>query len=449
LSIDLQTLQLRFSDGSLDPAALLDTVYSRIANYADKAVWIDLLTREDAAVQLAEAEARKISGMPQPLFGIPFAVKDNIDVAEHPTTAACPAFSYIAQKSATVVTRLCSAGAILIGKTNLDQFATGLVGTRSPYGACKNVYDNRYISGGSSAGSAVAVAAGLVSFSLGTDTAGSGRVPAAFNNLVGLKASRGLISAAGVVPACRSLDCVSIFALNCTDAKTIFDVAAGLDTSDPFSRTASEIPTPRAWKKRGFRFGVPRDDDLKFFGNTSAESRYRAAINRLSSIGGVPVIIDYRPFAKAAALLYNGPWVAERTSAIKDLLKRKPDALLPVTRTIIERGFTLDAISTFEAQYALAALKQSARPVWEQIDVMLLPTAGTIYTHAQIEADPIQLNSNLGYYTNFVNLMDLCAVAVPNGFQPNGLPVGVTLIAPAGTEHPLLSLADDFHEKKS
>jgi allophanate hydrolase len=449
LHIDIQSLGRRFADGSLDPFDLLETVYANIRAYSDPAVWIDLFDITEAQRQLAEAVHRKNGGIPQPLFGIPFAVKDNIDVAGHPTTAACAAFSYIAEKSATVVSRLCGAGAILIGKTNLDQFATGLVGTRSPYGACENVFDRRYISGGSSSGSAVAVAAGLVSFSLGTDTAGSGRVPAAFNNLVGLKPRGGLISAAGVVPACRSLDCVSIFSRNCADARWVLDVAAGLDTADPFSRTVAEIPAARSWKKPGFHFGVPRDEDLKFFGDAQAEAKYREAIQRMISLGGVSSVFDYRPFAQAASLLYNGPWVAERANVVKELLKRDPDALLPVTRSIIEPGLSVDAMSAFEGQYKLASLRQSVRPVWEKIDVMLLPTTGTIYTRAQVQADPIQLNSNLGYYTNFVNLMDLCAVAVPNGFMGNGLPVGVTVIAPAGMEYPLLALAEEFHRKVS
>lgn len=445
ISLDIGSLSARYADGSLEAGKVLDEVYARLERYPDKSVWIDLPGREDADGQLARALARKKQGIPQPLFGIPFAVKDNIDVAGRPTTAACPAFVYTPSKSATVVSRLCDAGAIMIGKTNLDQFATGLVGTRSPYGACANVFDSRYISGGSSSGSAVAVAAGLVSFALGTDTAGSGRVPAGFNNIVGLKPTRGLISAAGVVPACRSLDCVSILALTCADAAAVFAVAAGADPADPFSREPGDIPVRGSWDPKAFRFGVPRDQDLRFFGNEQAQKLYRDAIKRMESLGGSPTIIDYTPFSKAAALLYEGPWVAERTSVVKELLERDPSALLPVTRTIIERGKKVDAISAFEGLYALEALRQAAKPLWAQMDVLLLPTTGTIYTKDQIAADPIGLNTNLGYYTNFVNLMDLCAVAVPGGFQSNQLPAGVTLIAPAGCEKPLLSLADAMH----
>jgi len=441
--LDIASLRARLTTAE-QARRLLDKVYTRIEHYPDKAVWIDLPGSGDAQAQLEFSVQRMRQGSPQPLFGIPFAVKDNIDVAGRPTTAGCPAFAYTPEKSATVVSRLCDAGAILIGKTNLDQFATGLVGTRSPYGACQNVFDSRYISGGSSSGSAVAVAAGMVCFALGTDTAGSGRVPAAFNNIVGLKPSRGFISAAGVVPACRSLDCVSIFAQNCADAATIFEIAAGYDPADPFSRTIDDLPPPRAWYPTEFRFGVPRHEDLAFFGNADAESLFKAAITRLADLGGTQVTIDYQPFSQAASLLYDGPWIAERTTVVQDLLQRDPNALLPVTRSIVERGLNFSAVSAFQAQYKLAELKQITRPTWEQIDLLLLPTTGTIYTRAEVEADPIRLNTNLGYFTNFVNLMDLCALAIPSGFQKNGLPVGIQLIAPAGQESALIKLAEGF-----
>jgi allophanate hydrolase len=426
-------------------ADLLDEVHRRIAEYPEKSVWIEVFSRGETQRQLEVARLRAEDGIAQPLLGVPFAVKDNIDVAGHPTTAACPAFAYTPGKSATVVERLCAAGAIVIGKTNLDQFATGLVGTRSPYGACANVYDGRYISGGSSSGSAVAVAAGLVSFALGTDTAGSGRVPAGFNNLVGLKPTRGLVSAAGVVPACRSLDCVSIFALDCGDAEAVFTVAAGFDSGDPFSRGPGDLPAVREVPGEGFVFGAPQEQDLRFFGNAAAEAAYAAGVERLQSLGGRRVMVDYTPFVRAASLLYEGPWVAERALVVRDLLRRDPAALLPVTRQIIERGLGRDAMSVFEAQYALAALRQEVRPVWEEIDFLFLPTTGTIYTREEVEADPVGLNTNLGYYTNFVNLMDLCAVAAPNGFQPNGLPVGVQFIGRAGQDREMLRLAGKFH----
>jgi allophanate hydrolase len=443
-TLDIQSLSAAIQSGRLDPADLLTEVWNRADEYSDPHVWIDRFDEESVMAQLAGATARRERGIAQPLLGIPFAIKDNIDVASRRTTAACPAFAYVAEKSAPVVQRLCDAGAIAMGKTNLDQFATGLVGTRSPFGACKNVFDERYISGGSSSGSAVAVAAGLVSFALGTDTAGSGRIPAAFNNIVGLKPSRGLLSTVGVVPACRSLDCVSIFSRNCSDAATLFDLLLSCDPADPFARHAGQlaaafIPTSK------FRFGVPRKKDLKFFGNATAEKIYFDAVRRLQELGGIAVEIDYSPFAEAAALLYDGPWVAERYLVARELLGRNPEALLPVIRTIMEKGKNFSAADAFEATYKLGLLKQASLAQWKSMDVLLLPTAGTIYTIEQVQADPFQLNSNLGFYTNFVNLLDLCGVAVPAGFAADGLPFGVSLIAPAGTESSILRIGDALH----
>jgi allophanate hydrolase len=373
-------------------------------------------------------------------------VKDNIDVEGAPTTAACPAYCYTPERSATAVRRLTDAGAIPIGKTNLDQFATGLVGTRSPYGACRNTFDPRYISGGSSSGSAVAVAAGIVPFSLGTDTAGSGRVPAMFNNLVGLKPTRGLVSTAGVVPACRTLDCVSVFALTCADALAVLRVMEGNDEADPFSRKpaagrgASHGPFPRP-----FRFGIPAADQLEFFGDAETAEHFSAAVERLKSIGGAPSMIDYRPFHETAELLYGGPWVAERYWVARQILSENPDSLLPVTRQIIEGAQRWSAVDTFDALYRLEALRRRSEGEWAKMDVLLLPTAGTIYTIEQVQADPVRLNSNLGRYTNFVNLLDLCAVAVPNAFRADGLPTGVTLMASAGQDGAVVELADAFH----
>ena len=391
---------------------------------------------------------RKAAGIPQPLLGIPFAVKDNLDVAGYPTTAGCPQFSYIATKTATAVQRLLDAGAILIGKTNLDQFATGLIGTRSPFGACRNPFNPDYIAGGSSSGSALAVAQGLVSFSLGTDTAGSGRVPAGFTNIVGLKPTKGLVSTSGLVPACRSLDCVSVFALTCEDAATVYQIIRGHDPTDAYWRPAAEIPAKRFHPAR-FRFGIPSTSELKFFGNAAAEVKFFEAVDHLRGLGGEAVEIDYRPFAAAARLLYEGPWVAERYAAVGEFIDRLPDAAVAVTRQIISRGKSIDAVSTFRAQYELENLRSHARAQWEMMDLLLLPTTGTIYTLAEIEADPIGPNTNLGYYTNFVNLLDLCALAVPNGFQPDGLPVGVTLLAPAGLDDQLLSIGSALHQATS
>src|SRR5688572_12126594 len=401
-------------------------------------VWIALAVR-DAVLQ----RARDIDAA-LPLAGVPFAVKDNIDVAGMPTTAGCPAYSYAPARTATVVQRLLDAGAILIGKTNLDQFATGLVGVRSPYGACASVFDERYISGGSSSGSAVAVAKGLAAFALGTDTAGSGRVPAAFNNLVGLKPTRGLLSTAGVVPACRSLDCVSIFAADAALAERVWRVAQGFDAADPFSRTQASGADAAPWLPGPFRFGVPRDEDLEFFGDPDSPALYKAAIARLEAVGGISVTVDFAPFREAAALLYSGPWVAERYAAVGEFVDAHPDQVHPVVAQIVRGAASRSAADAYRGLYELEALKRAAAAQWAGIDVLLLPTAGTIYTKEAVEADPIQLNSNLGYYTNFVNLMDLAAVAMPAGFRRDGLPFGVSLIGPAFSDAALLALASRF-----
>lgn len=440
MNLDLTSLRAAYASGQ-SPETVIEFVYQQIEATGLRPVWISLVPRDEALARAAALESSNRSELP--LFGVPFAVKDNIDVAGLATTAGCPAYSYQASASATVVTLLEAAGAILIGKTNLDQFATGLVGVRSPYGACASAFDDRYIAGGSSAGSAVAVAKGLVSFSLGTDTAGSGRVPAAFNNLVGLKPTRGALSAAGVVPACRSLDCVSIFALTCDDAHCVFKAASGFDVSDPYSRPFADAAAP--WLAGSFRFGVPKPDQLEFFGDDAANVLYQEAVRALESLGGQRVEFDFAPFRAVADLLYSGPWVAERLAAIRPFFESNPEAVHRVVRSIISGAGKYSAVDTFLAQYRLEELKQVASVAWSQLDLLFLPTTGTTYTIAEIEADPIRLNTNLGFYTNFVNLLDLAAVAVPAGSRSNGLPFGVSLIAPARTDRALLSLADRLH----
>jgi allophanate hydrolase len=381
-----------------------------------------------------------------PLAGKTFAVKDNMDVAGLPTTAACPEFSYIAKETAPAVQRLLDAGAVLVGKTNLDQFATGLVGVRSPYGVPKNPFNAEYIPGGSSSGSAVAVATGQVDFSLGTDTAGSGRVPAAFNNIVGLKPTRGLISTRSIVPACRSLDCVSIFARTAPEAANVFDVVRAFDAADAFSRPAA--PPARAMPRtfEGARIGVPQQDQLEFFGNADTPALFDAFIARLRDLGAVVSTIDFSAFQETARLLYEGPWVAERYAAIREFIERKPEALHPVTREIIGGATRHRAIEAFQGYYRLQELRRRVAPVWQGIDVLVTPTAGTIYKVSEVAADPVRLNSNLGYYTNFMNLLDLAAIAVPAGFQRDGLPFGVTLAAPAFTDDALLALGGMAHQ---
>jgi allophanate hydrolase len=449
MKLDIGSLTAAYRSGAQKPSQVIASIYDEIARQGERPVWITVLPREEALRRARVLEEDPLA-LALPLYGVPFAVKDNIDVAGVPTTAGCPEYSYVPERDATVVARLVAAGAIPIGKTNMDQFATGLVGVRSPYGACSSVFDERYVSGGSSSGSAVAVARELVSFSLGTDTAGSGRVPAAFNNLVGLKPTRGLVSAAGVVPACRTLDCVSIFAIDVDDAQAVWQVASGMDDADPFTREARTGEDSAPWlTSETFRFGVPPAEQLEFFGDREAEALFQAAVERLERAGGEPVVIDYAPFRDAAQLLYSGPWVAERLAAIESFLAEKPDALHPVVRTIIAGGSKYSAVDAHRATYRLQELRALAEKQWERMDVLLLPTTGTIYTIEQVEVDPVQLNTNLGYYTNFVNLFDLAAVAVPAGFRPGGLPFGVSLIGPAFSDAALLELAGRFTHSRA
>ncbi|HWE00925.1 MAG TPA: allophanate hydrolase [Tepidisphaeraceae bacterium] len=440
----IQTLAARYRSGELDPIQVAEECLRRIEAHGDPAVWITRFNRDEVIQQARAAHARIAAGELQPLLGIPFAIKDNIDVAGHPTTAACPAFAHLPARTATAVDRLCDAGAVLVGKTNLDQFATGLVGTRSPYGTPRNPFDPSYIPGGSSSGSAVAVSTGLVAFALGTDTAGSGRVPAAFNNIVGLKPTRGRISAAGVVPACQSLDCVSVFALTCSDAAAVMDVAAGYDPQDIYSRETATLPSAPALPER-FRFGIPADDRLKFFSDSGAEALYKESVGRLEALGGTAVVIDFAPFADAGMLLYDGPWVAERVSGLREFVANDADSVLPITRGILHSSRRFDAVAAFDGLHELRAFQHLTAPEWAKMDLLFLPTAGTIYTLAEVEADPLRRNANLGYYTTFMNLLDLCGVAVPGGLLGNGLPWGVTLVGQAGQEQTLLDLGDRLH----
>jgi allophanate hydrolase len=418
-------------------ADIMQRLLDRAERAGERHIWITRLSRDQVMSYVRALDPRFIDALP--LYGIPFVIKDNIDLAGVPTTAACPRFGYTPARSAAVVQRLLEAGAIPLGKTNLDQFATGLVGTRSPHGACRNSFDDRFISGGSSSGSAVAVATGLASFSLGTDTAGSGRVPAAFNNLIGLKPSFGRLSNSGVVPACRSVDCVSIFAFTATDAAKVLDVAEGFDADDPYSRPLDNMQLP------GRRFGVPRREQLQFFGDHEYSRLFGAAVARLEAAGALPEQIDFAPFIDAARMLYGGPWLAERYAAVGRFLDANPGAALPVTARIIAGGKSVSAVEAYEAEYKLKILKRAAERAWSLVDFIVTPTAGTIYTIAAIEADPISLNATLGYYTSCVNLFDLAGVAVPAGFRSDGLPFGVTLVGPRSSDRALLAHADRLH----
>lgn len=429
-------LRSGYRSGDIRPSEVVREIHRRIRDRGDDHVWIHLVPEEEA---IARAEA-VTEHLDLPLAGVPFAVKDNIDVAGLPTTAGCASYAFVPQRSARVVELLLDAGAVLIGKTNLDQFATGLVGTRSPYGAPASVYHPDFISGGSSSGSAVAVAAGLVTFALGTDTAGSGRVPAAFNNLVGLKPSRGLISTTGVTPACRSLDCVSILARDVADAEAVLEATAVEDDADPYARPFPCSP-PFA---RPFRFGVLRGEDREFFGDEAAATLYEAALAKLTSLGGQPVEIDYGPFRDAAQLLYGGSWVAERFAAVGGFVQAHRTEVDPTVASIVEKGGAITAVEAFRNAYQLEFLRKQTRAIWSSIDFLALPTTPTIYRTADVLADPIELNSRLGTYTNFVNLLDLAAIAVPMGFRPDGLPLGVSFIAPAFSDRALCATARRF-----
>src|SRR6202158_649418 len=426
--------------GAASPAQTVARSFQRIRDQNDPAIFISLRDEKEA---IAEAEALSAKVAAQlPLYGIPVAVKDNIDVAGLPTTAACPAFSYWPSLDATAMARLRAAGAIIIGKTNLDQFATGLVGVRSPYGIPNNPMRGDLIPGGSSSGSAVAVSAGLVPLALGTDTAGSGRVPAMLNNIVGLKPSLGLASTYGVVPACRTLDCVSVFALTTDDAWTTLAVLAGRDVTDACAR---ERPLgvlgamPPAVK-----IGVPRPSERVFFGDQQSASDYAAALDRLARLGAEISETGMEPFYETARLLYEGPWVAERYAVVESLIASSPDSMHPVTREIILGGARPNAVAAFKAFYRLEELRRVAEHTFRRVDLLALPTAPTVYTVAQVLADPIQLNSRLGTYTTFVNLRDLCGLALPAALH-GARPFGVTLLAPGGADALLASVGRVFH----
>jgi allophanate hydrolase len=431
--LEIPALRAAYAAG-LTPEALVNALYDRIEAYPDKAVFISLVPREQA---LAVARSMDLS---LPLAGIPYVVKDNIDVAGMPTTAACPDFAYTAEKDANVVSKLRAAGAILLGKTNLDQFATGLNGTRSPYGAPRSVFNADYISGGSSSGSAVAVAAGLAAFSLGTDTAGSGRVPAACNNIVGLKPSIGRISAAGVVPACKSLDCVAVFANSAADAMDVLRVAEGYDPADAYSRAPREVTLPAAPK-----LGVLAAKDRDFAGDEQSAALYAEAIAQAGALGWALVEIDYAPLRDIAALLYGGAFVAERLAAVKDFYAAHAESFDPTVRQIIGGAEKFSAADAFADIYKVQALRHAALAELAKCDALLLPTAPAIFTVAAMREQPIKHNSTLGLYTNFVNLLDLAAVALPAGFRENGLPFGVTFIGPAFAEASLAGYASTLH----
>lgn len=437
--LTLDALRAAYAAGT-SPLDVVAEVIRRRDAWPDPAVFISKTDEETLRAEAEALLARAPAPNSLPLWGIPFAVKDNIDVAGLPTTAACPAFAYMPDADATTVARLRAAGALVIGKTNLDQFATGLNGTRSPYGAPRSVFNPAYVSGGSSSGSAVTVAAGIVPFALGTDTAGSGRVPAAFNNIVGLKPTPGLVPSTGLVPACRSIDVITVFAPTVAEAATVRRLMEGFDPADPFSRRATSAGIPPAP-----RIGVLTGAEREFYGNAEVEALYAAAVARAEALGATIVPFDYAPFREAASLLYDGPWVAERLAAVEDFLAGNADAFDPTVRAIVEGARGRTAVEAFRGRYRLEALRQATAATWESVDLLLLPTSPTTATVAAMQADPIALNSQFGRYTNFANLFGLAAIAVPAGFGASGLPAGVTLVAPGFSDDALVPFAARMH----
>ena len=439
LRLDLASLHDSYAKG-LGVAAVVDVVFDRIARVDDPGIFLHLADRE--TVQREAAALGAFDPVAKPLWGVPFAVKDNIDVAGMPTTAACPAFTRRADRDATVVALLRAAGALVIGKTNLDQFATGLVGLRSPYPIPRNAIDPALVPGGSSSGSAVAVAQGIVSFALGTDTAGSGRVPAGLNNIVGLKPTVGVLSTSGVVPACRTLDCVSIFSLTADDAWKVFAVAARPDPADAYSRAFALAPAPA--RAPSLTVGVPAKADRRFYGDAAMAAGFDEALALLQRLGCRLVELPFADFYATADLLYEGAWVAERYAVIDSFMDRHEEAMHPVTARIIGGARKLSAADAFKGLYALQGYKAKLAPVIASVDLLCVPTAPTHYTVAAVTADPITTNSRNGTYTNFVNLLDLCGIAVPTGRRSDGLPMSVTLLAPAGADHLTTALARDI-----
>ena len=427
----LAELRAAYLSGRLHPSDVVAELLARASRTEDHAVWIHRLGESRLAPYVDRLAGLEIEGAP--LWGAPFAIKDNIDLAGVPTTAGCPGFAYTPERSATVVERLIGAGAIPLGKTNMDQFATGLVGTRSPYGAVRNAVCANYIAGGSSSGSAVAVKLGLASFALGTDTAGSGRVPAAFNDLVGFKPTRGAWSTRGVVPACRTLDCVSVFTRCVADARAVAKVAGAFDGKEPFSR---HVPQ-KDFDPANARFGC---FDPATLPDVDEGFRHRYA-DFLAALPVRPQHIEATPFLAAGELLYDGPWLAERYAAVGAFLEANPEAVHPVTRTVVARGKEPSAVDLFRAQYRLAALRRKVEEIFADIDVLVLPTAPRVYSRQEVERDPLGTNTKLGTFTNFVNLLDFCAIAIPAGSTRAGLPFGVTLASPAGFDFALLNTA--------
>ena len=437
----IDAMQAAYASGA-KPEDVVAAVYRAIDAADDPGIFIHLAPEADVQAAAAKLGPRSPD---KPLWGVPFAVKDNIDVAGMPTTSACREFVYTPATHAVAVQKLVDAGAVPIGKTNLDQFATGLVGVRTPYPVPRNTIDPAYVPGGSSSGSAVVVARGIVPFALGTDTAGSGRVPGGLNNIVGLKPSLGSVSTTGLVPACRTLDTISVFAGTVGDADLVFRIMSGFDPSDAYSR-AMPVPPQPAGVPPGLRIGVPDPAGRRFGGDALSEAAFEATLADLDAVtGSLAKPVDLAPMFDVASLLYAGPWVAERYQAIRAFIEASPDALHPVTGKIIGAATGMSAADAFAGLYKLADLRRVAEAVWSDIDVLVVPTFPRPRTLADLAADPVGPNSELGTYTNFVNLLDLCALAVPGCWRADGFPSGVTLIAPRARDGLLAALGSRLH----
>ncbi|MDG6773675.1 allophanate hydrolase [Thiomicrorhabdus sp. ZW0627] len=440
-ALNVGELHKQYAEGKLKPQELFATLHEKAGELSEYNIWIHLLSFDE--IQAYLDNLGDFDPQAKPLWGVPFAIKDNIDLANVPTSAACPSYAFTPSEDAEVVRLLIEAGAIPLGKTNLDQFATGLVGTRSPYGVCHNSFDFDYVSGGSSSGSAISVAMGLCSFSLGTDTAGSGRVPAAFNNLLGLKPSKGALSTRGVVPAVKSQDVVSIFALDSVDAEKVFAVAAKQDEKDSFSRDMADLTVP-AWGSKPV-IGIPDAQSLVFYGDTQAEANFKQSVETLKKLGYEVKEIDFTPWLETAKLLYGGAWVAERYAAIAEFIESDPKDMDPTVEGIIRSACDLSAADAYRGAYQLQDAIRQTESIWNEIDCFVTPTTPTIFKIEEVQKEPVALNSALGTYTNFMNLLDYSAVAMPTGFREDGMPCGITLFAPAGSDNKLLNLTKQWH----
>ncbi len=448
LSLDINTLHRGYRDGTLTPEAVVTEVYRRIAARGDDHVWLHLVPEVDALAAARDLQAR-VPPRRGPdvlsLYGLPFSVKDNLHVAGMPTTAGCPAFSHIAEQTATAIVRACDGGAILVGKTNMDQFANGLVGVRSPTGFPVNLFNPEYIPGGSSSGAGISVGAGLVSFAFGSDTGGSGRVPGAMCNVVGLKPTPGVISVAGFFYANRSFDVCPVFALTVEDACRVFEAVRGFDPADDYSlvEAAAYDISPR--QPEHFLFGVPAAADLTFFGDRVHERQYAQALERLEAMGGRKVEIDFAPFREAGRMLFDSPVLAERLVDLAGFFESRAQDMHHTTYAVTTKALGYSAADAYKAQYQLRRLKRRVDVEMDKCDVLVLPTTGTIYRIAEVEADPITLNANNGYYTYFANPMQLSAVSVPASFRGDGLPFAICFVAGAMEEGLLRGLAGRFH----